>query len=91
MISDHFNFNKLIKIKMIVVKAFKMIVFSFSMLPVAFSALSVGILFSSYNIAVSRNPEEKDGLFSTTMMAFALIESFVFIGILIAFLVFYGI
>jgi len=61
------------------------------MFPVAFSALSVGILFAAFNIAVSRNPEERDGLFSTTMMAFALIESFVFIGILIAFLVFYGI
>lgn len=60
------------------------------MLPIAFSALSVGILFASYNIAVSRNPEEKDGLFSTTMMAFALVETFVFMGILVAFLVYFG-
>lgn len=54
------------------------------MFPVAFSALGVGILFAAFNIAVSRNPEERDNLFSTTMMAFALIESFVFIGILVA-------
>lgn len=75
---------------MVLTSAFKMIVFSFAMFPVAFSALSVGILFAAYNIAVSRNPEEKDNLFSTTMMAFALIETFVFIGILIAVVVFYA-
>lgn len=74
---------------MLIVQAIKVLVFGFAMFPVAFSALGVGILFASFNLAVSRNPEERDGLFSTTMMAFALIESFVFIGILVAFVVFY--
>lgn len=69
---------------MVIVGAFKVLVFGFAMFPVAFSALGVGILFAAFNIAVSRNPEEKDGLFSNTMMAFALIESFVFIGLLVA-------
>lgn len=75
---------------MLIVQAIKVLVFGFAMFPVAFSALGVGILFAAFNLAVSRNPEERDGLFSTTMMAFALIESFVFIGILVAFVVFYA-
>lgn len=74
---------------MLILQAFKVLVFGFAMFPVAFSALGVGVLFAAFNLAVSRNPEEKDGLFSTTMMAFALIESFVFIGILVSFVVFY--
>ena len=53
------------------------------MLPVSFAALGAGILFSSYNIALARNPEEKDNLFSGTIMWFAFIESFVFIGLAI--------
>ena len=69
---------------MIVVNAVKLLVFGFAMFPIAFSALGVGILFAAFNIAVSRNPEERDNLFSTTMMAFALIESFVFVGLLVA-------
>ena len=69
---------------MVIISAFKVLVFGFAMFPVAFSALGVGVLFAAFNIAVSRNPEEKEGLFSNTMMAFALIESFVFIGLLVA-------
>lgn len=69
---------------MVVIGAVKVLVFGFAMFPVAFAALGVGILFASFNVAVSRNPEEREGLFSTTMMAFALIESFVFIGLLVA-------
>jgi F0F1-type ATP synthase membrane subunit c/vacuolar-type H+-ATPase subunit K len=69
---------------MVIVNACKVLVFGFAMFPVAFSALGVGILFAAFNLAVSRNPEEREGLFSNTMMAFALIESFVFIGLLVA-------
>lgn len=66
-----------------------MFVFSFAMLPIAASALGVGVLFAAYNIAVSRNPNEQDSLFSTTMMAFALIETFVFIGLLFSIVVYF--
>jgi F0F1-type ATP synthase membrane subunit c/vacuolar-type H+-ATPase subunit K len=69
---------------MFILKLGKLLTFSFLMFPVAFSALGVGILFASFNIAVARNPEERDSLFSTTMLAFALIESFVFTGLVIA-------
>lgn len=54
------------------------------MYPIAFAALSVGVLFASYNIASARNPDESESLFSTTMMAFALIETFVFMGLLVS-------
>ena len=69
---------------MFILKLGKLLTFSFLMFPVAFAALGVGILFASFNLAVARNPEEKDNLFSNTMLAFALIESFVFIGLAIA-------
>jgi F0F1-type ATP synthase membrane subunit c/vacuolar-type H+-ATPase subunit K len=74
---------------MLILSSFKVLVFGFAMFPISFSALGVGILFAAFNLAVSRNPEERDSLFSTTMMAFALIESFVFIGILVAVAVFF--
>lgn len=73
---------------MFILMATKILTFSFAMYPIAFAALSVGILFSSYNIAVARNPEESESLFSTTMMAFALIETFVFMGLLVSVIVY---
>ena len=73
---------------MLIIKGVKILTFAFVMFPVAFAALSTGILFSSFNIAVSRNPEEHDRLFTTTMVAFALIESFIFMAIGIAVLAF---
>lgn len=69
---------------MLIIKAFKVLLFGFAMFPIAFSSLGAGILFAAFNLAVSRNPEEKDGLFSNTMMAFALIETFVFMGLAVA-------
>ena len=72
---------------MVITTATKMIVFGLAMFPVSFAALAVGVLFAAFNLAVSRNPEEKDYLFSNTMMAFALIESFVFMAILVAIIV----
>ena len=71
--------------------SFKLLLVGFLMLPVAFAAMAAGILFASYNLALSRNPQEKDNLFSATIMWFGFIESFIFIGLLfttIALLVF---
>lgn len=61
--------------------SFKAILFGFAMFPISFAALGSGILFGCYNLALSRNPEEKDDLFSGTIMWFAFIESFVFVGL----------
>ena len=73
---------------MLIIKGVKILTFAFAMFPIAFAALSVGILFSSYNISVSRNPEEKDYLYTMTLLAFGLIETFVFIAIGLGFAAF---
>lgn len=69
---------------MVITKFAKILIFAFLMFPISFSALGVGILFGSFVLAAARNPEERDGLFSTSMLAFALIESFVFIGLMVS-------
>lgn len=53
------------------------------MLPIAFCALSVGILFGCYNLAASRNPEESESIYNSSMTSFVLIETFAFLGIAI--------
>jgi len=73
---------------MLIIKGVKILTFAFAMFPISFAALSVGILFSSYNISVSRNPEEADNLFTITLLAFGLIETFVFMGIALGFVTF---
>jgi F0F1-type ATP synthase membrane subunit c/vacuolar-type H+-ATPase subunit K len=72
-----------------IVQGVKMLTFSFAMYPIAFAALGIGVLFASYNIAVSRNPEEGESMFSTTMMAFALIETCIFMGLVVSFAVYF--
>ena len=74
---------------MFILKLGKLLTFSFVMFPIAFSALGVGILFAAFNLAVARNPEEKNELFSNTLLAFALIESFVFTGIVLSIIVWF--
>ena len=65
---------------MLLIKAVKTLVLGGCMLPIAFGALGTVILFSGYNIAVSRNPEESENLFNATLMGFAFIETFVFLS-----------
>jgi len=66
---------------MVIIKSAKLAVFGMLMIPVAFASLSVGILFASYNLAVSNNPDEADNIYSQTLIFFALIETFVFVTI----------
>lgn len=66
---------------MLLVTAFKVLVLGGCMLPIASAALGTGILFAAYNLALSRNPEEGDSLFSSTLMGFAFIETFIFIAL----------
>ena len=67
---------------MLLVLAVKVLVLGGCMLPIAFGVLGTGILFGCYNLAVSRNPEETENLFNTTLMGFALMETFVFLSII---------
>ena len=74
---------------MLMVLAAKVLVFGFCMLPIAGGAVGTGLLFASYNLAVSRNPEEVENIFNTTLMGFALIETFVFLSFVLATVVFF--
>ena len=72
---------------MLLIKSVKILVFAFAMLPLAFGALGTGILFSSYNLAVSRNPEEAESLYNSTLAGFDLIESFIFVSLFVVLLI----
>ena len=54
------------------------------MLPIAFCALSVGVLFGCYNLAAARNPEEAESIYNTSMTSSVLIETYAFLGIIVA-------
>ena len=69
---------------MLAVTASKFIALGFLFTTLCGAAIGTGILFAGYNIGASKNPEEAEGLFNTSLMAFALIETFVFLGILVA-------
>ena len=71
-------------IKLFIIKAAKCLTYGLVSLPVAMGAISTGLLFSSLTVATARNPEEHEKLFSNTLVGFALIETFVFIGITLA-------
>jgi len=74
---------------MLLVLAVKVLVLGGCMLPIAFGALGTGIVFAGYNLAVSRNPEESENLFNSTLLGFAFIETFVFMSFVLGFVVYY--
>lgn len=74
---------------MLLLTAVKYIVVGFSMLPISFAALGTGLLFGSYNVAVAQNPEETENIFNTTLMGFALVETFVFLAFAVSALIFF--
>jgi F0F1-type ATP synthase membrane subunit c/vacuolar-type H+-ATPase subunit K len=66
---------------MTIIKSFKFILLGFTMLPLAFGTVATSLIFSSYNIALSRNPEEKENLYNNSLVTFVLIETFIFISL----------
>jgi F0F1-type ATP synthase membrane subunit c/vacuolar-type H+-ATPase subunit K len=73
---------------MLLVLAAKVIVLGGCMLPIALAILGTGVLFAGYNVAVARNPEEAENIFNTTIMGFALMESFVFMSFVLGYVVY---
>jgi F0F1-type ATP synthase membrane subunit c/vacuolar-type H+-ATPase subunit K len=73
---------------MLLVLAAKVLVLGGCMLPVACGVLGTGILFAGYNIAVSRNPDEVENIFNTTLMGFALMETFIFLSFIVAYVIY---
>lgn len=53
-------------------------------MPLAFATIAVGILFGCYNLAAAKNPEEAEAIYNTSMTSFILIETFVFLSIIIS-------
>ena len=68
---------------MVIIKFAKILIVGFTTIPMAFGALSCGVLFGSLILAGARNPEESDKLYGTSLTAFALIESFSFLAIVV--------
>jgi F0F1-type ATP synthase membrane subunit c/vacuolar-type H+-ATPase subunit K len=74
---------------MLIILVAKLIVISTVMFTLAGAAVGTAVLFAGYLVAASRNPEEAESLFNSALMAFALIETFVFLSFLIAGLVYF--
>lgn len=65
---------------MILIKASKVLMFAFGTFPIAAGSLATGAIFSAMNIGIARNPESTSALFNNSMVAFALVETFIFVG-----------
>lgn len=68
---------------MLIVLAAKILAIGLISTTLGGGAIGTGVLFSGYNQGAAKNPEEGENLFNTSLMAFALIETFIFISILI--------
>jgi F0F1-type ATP synthase membrane subunit c/vacuolar-type H+-ATPase subunit K len=73
----------------LLVLAAKVLVLGGCMLPLAFGILGTGIIFGCYNLAVARNPEETETIFNSTIMGFALMESFVFLSFVVSAVIYF--
>lgn len=73
---------------MLLVLAVKTYVLGGCMTPIAFAILGTAVLFGCYSLALSRNPEENENLFNATLMGFALMETFVFISLIVSYLIY---
>jgi F0F1-type ATP synthase membrane subunit c/vacuolar-type H+-ATPase subunit K len=69
---------------MLLISAVKLLVLGFSTITLAGGAIGTAILFSGYTLAAARNPDEAESLFNTTLMGFALVETFIFMSFLVA-------
>ena len=62
--------------------------FGMASMPIAFGALATGIVFGLMNLGMARNPEMQNAIFTNSLIAFALVETFVFISVGITFLMY---
>lgn len=74
---------------MFVIIGLKFLAIGFITITLAGASIGTGILFAGYSVAVSRNPEEAENLFNTALMAFALIETFVFMSFLVGAIIYF--
>jgi F0F1-type ATP synthase membrane subunit c/vacuolar-type H+-ATPase subunit K len=73
---------------MLLIISIKTLVLGFTMLPISFGALGTSILFASYCFSLAKNPEETENLFNSTLMGFALMETFIFLSLIVGFIIY---
>lgn len=54
------------------------------------SGIGIGSIFSSYILAVGRNPSAHGAVFTYTMLGFALVEAIALFALVIALLILFG-
>jgi F0F1-type ATP synthase membrane subunit c/vacuolar-type H+-ATPase subunit K len=69
---------------MLIITSVKLLVLGFTCITLAGGAIGTAVLFGSYCLAVSKNPDEAESLFNSTLMGFALVETFIFMSFLVA-------
>jgi F-type H+-transporting ATPase subunit c len=52
--------------------------------------VGIGVIFAGFLIALARNPEIEKNLFSFTILGFALTEAIALFGLMMAFLMLFG-
>ena len=73
---------------MLIVLLAKLLVVTGVMFTLGGASIGTGVLFAGYLSGAARNPEDAESLFNSTLMGFALIETFVFLSFLIAGLIY---
>lgn len=71
---------------MVLIKCAKIILYGMCFFPMSFGSLGTGLLFGQFLIASSRNPNEYEKMYGTCLTAFALIETFSFLALVVAFI-----
>jgi F0F1-type ATP synthase membrane subunit c/vacuolar-type H+-ATPase subunit K len=74
---------------LLAITASKLLSLGFISITLGGAAAGTGILFAGYILSAAKNPEEAENLFNTALMAFALIETFVFLGILVSAVIYF--
>lgn len=74
---------------MLAITASKFLALGMISITLAGAAIGTGVLFAGYLVGASKNPEEAESLFNTSLMAFALIETFVFLAILVGTVIYF--
>ena len=73
---------------MLFVKAAKLVALSLTLAPLTGCALATGNLYAAYLTACATAPDQQNSFFGTTLLGFALIETFCFLSLGVAGLIF---
>jgi F-type H+-transporting ATPase subunit c len=66
---------------MLFLKAVKSVAFSLALMPLIGCAVGLGLIFAAYLRGLAYAPDLEDSLFSSAMLGFALIETFMVVAL----------